>query len=82
MARGAVAHWFADVLALVLAPGAVLERSSKVFFLEDVIRGFWIGAESMAQPPLTINYPMEKGAISPRFRGEHALRRYPSGEER
>uniref|UniRef100_A0A7J7VJ05 NADH dehydrogenase [ubiquinone] iron-sulfur protein 8, mitochondrial n=1 Tax=Myotis myotis TaxID=51298 RepID=A0A7J7VJ05_MYOMY len=30
----------------------------------------------------TINYPFEKGPLSPRFRGEHALRRYPSGEER
>ena len=30
----------------------------------------------------TINYPYEKGPISPRFRGEHALRRYPNGEER
>lgn len=30
----------------------------------------------------TIFYPFEKGPISPRFRGEHALRRYPSGEER
>ena len=31
---------------------------------------------------LQINYPFEKGQISPRFRGEHVLRRYPSGEER
>jgi hypothetical protein len=31
---------------------------------------------------LQLNYPFEKGAISPRFRGEHALRRYPTGEER
>ena len=30
----------------------------------------------------TINYPFEKGKISPRYRGEHALRRYPNGEER
>lgn len=30
----------------------------------------------------TIYYPFEKGPISPRFRGEHALRRYPTGEER
>jgi NADH dehydrogenase (ubiquinone) Fe-S protein 8 len=30
----------------------------------------------------TILYPFEKGPISPRFRGEHALRRYPTGEER
>lgn len=27
-------------------------------------------------------YPFEKGPLSPRFRGEHALRRYPTGEER
>lgn len=31
---------------------------------------------------VTINYPFEKGTLSPRFRGEHALRRYPNGEER
>jgi NADH-quinone oxidoreductase chain I len=31
---------------------------------------------------VTLNYPFEKGPLSPRFRGEHALRRYPSGEER
>lgn len=33
-------------------------------------------------PRYTIYYPFEKGPISPRFRGEHALRRYPTGEER
>eukprot|EP00116_Pleurobrachia_bachei_P013481 sb/3473743/ len=32
--------------------------------------------------PVTISYPWEKGPLSPRFRGEHALRRYPNGEER
>ena len=32
--------------------------------------------------PQQIMYPFEKGALSPRFRGEHALRRYPTGEER
>ncbi|KAJ2397192.1 NADH dehydrogenase Fe-S protein subunit 8 ndufs8 [Coemansia sp. RSA 2603] len=32
--------------------------------------------------PYTLHYPFEKGPLSPRFRGEHALRRYPSGEER
>ena len=39
-----------------------------------------------ARPPLTalaqINYPFEKGQLSPRFRGEHLLRRYATGEER
>lgn len=31
---------------------------------------------------MQINYPFEKGPLSPRFRGEHALRRYATGEER
>lgn len=34
------------------------------------------------EPEWTIHYPYEKGPISPKFRGEHALRRYPTGEER
>jgi len=38
--------------------------------------------EQFFRAPYTIMYPFEKGPISPRFRGEHALRRYPSGEER
>ena len=37
---------------------------------------------NMFKEPATINYPFEKGPLSPRFRGEHALRRYASGEER
>ena len=39
-------------------------------------------AKTHTKKQVTINYPFEKGAISPRFRGEHALRRYPTGEER
>ncbi|KAE9409927.1 NADH-quinone oxidoreductase [Gymnopus androsaceus JB14] len=42
----------------------------------------WIVIENFFRPPYTIMYPFEKGPLSPRFRGEHALRRYPSGEER
>ena len=34
------------------------------------------------KPKVTLNYPFEKSTLSPRFRGEHALRRYPNGEER
>ncbi len=34
------------------------------------------------KPKATINYPFEKNPLSPRFRGEHVLRRYPNGEER
>lgn len=47
---------------------------------------FWTSQSCRPQvffkPKVTINYPFEKGPLSPRFRGEHALRRYPSGEER
>ena len=38
--------------------------------------------EVFAISSMQINYPFEKGPLSPRFRGEHALRRYPTGEER
>ena len=40
------------------------------------------GTAGLLGPKVTINWPFEKSAISSRFRGEHALRRYPSGEER
>jgi len=60
----------------------ILENSAKVFFLTEMGRGAWLASEKFFKPSVTINYPFEKGPISPRFRGEHALRRYPSGEER
>lgn len=49
---------------------------------ETLRPGMWIVLEQFFRPPYTIMYPFEKGPLSPRFRGEHALRRYPSGEER
>jgi len=60
----------------------ILDRSSQIFFLTEMFRGFALCFEAAMKPKVTINYPFEKGYISPRFRGEHALRRYPSGEER
>jgi formate hydrogenlyase subunit 6/NADH:ubiquinone oxidoreductase subunit I len=59
-----------------------VDRLSYGYMMEDMWRGMWIATESMFRPKLTINYPFEKGPLSTRFRGEHALRRYPSGEER
>jgi NADH dehydrogenase (ubiquinone) Fe-S protein 8 len=59
-----------------------LDNSSKIFFLTEICRAWWLSAEVFFKPSVTINYPFEHGPISPRFRGEHALRRYPSGEER
>ena len=43
---------------------------------------FKLGMKYFFRPKATLNYPHEKGPLSPRFRGEHALRRYPNGEER
>jgi NAD-dependent dihydropyrimidine dehydrogenase PreA subunit len=60
----------------------ILDRSAEVFFMTEIFRGIWLTAEVAMKPKVTINYPFEKGPISPRFRGEHLLRRYPSGEER
>ena len=51
-------------------------------FLTELIRGMAVVTGTMFKEPATINYPFEKGPLSPRFRGEHALRRYASGEER
>ncbi|KAK5102019.1 ndufs8, ubiquinone oxidoreductase 23 kd subunit [Lithohypha guttulata] len=59
-----------------------LNKASKYFLLMEMFRGMYVVLEQFFRPPYTIYYPFEKGPISPRFRGEHALRRYPSGEER
>lgn len=52
------------------------------WILVEIARGMWITLKYFFRPKVTLNYPYEKGPISPRFRGEHALRRYPNGEER
>jgi NADH-quinone oxidoreductase subunit I len=60
----------------------VLDRSARVVFLAELVSGLWLTLRYMFKPKVTLNYPFEKGPLSPRFRGEHALRRYPNGEER
>lgn len=52
------------------------------FILKEIIRGHALTLKYFFKKKVTINYPYEKGPLSPRFRGEHALRRYPNGEER
>jgi len=59
-----------------------LDRTAEVFFMTEIWRAVWLTAEVALKPKVTINYPFEKGPLSTRFRGEHLLRRYPSGEER
>jgi len=57
-------------------------RATKYFLLFDMLGGLKLGLKYFFRPKATLNYPHEKGPLSPRFRGEHALRRYPNGEER
>ena len=54
----------------------------KSFTLWEFVRAHALTLKYFFKPKATINYPYEKNPISPRFRGEHALRRYPNGEER
>jgi NADH-quinone oxidoreductase subunit I len=57
-------------------------KIAKRLLLLDILKGMWLVLKYMVKSKVTLNYPYEKGKISPRFRGEHALRRYPNGEER
>ena len=50
--------------------------------LMDFAGAFGLGMKHMVRPKKTVQYPHERNPQSPRFRGEHALRRYPNGEER
>ena len=61
---------------------AILDRSARTLFLAELVSGMALTFRFMFRRRATINYPFEKGPLSPRFRGEHALRRYPNGEER
>jgi NADH-quinone oxidoreductase subunit I len=60
----------------------VLDRAARSLLLTELVGGMAITFRYMFKPKATINYPFEKSPLSPRFRGEHALRRYPNGEER
>ena len=59
-----------------------LDQSVKSLFLREFLSAFVLSMRYFFKPKATLNYPFEKGFQSPRFRGEHALRRYPNGEER
>ncbi len=59
-----------------------LNRFLKTIFLTEFFLAILKAIREIFRAKKTINYPFEKGQISPRYRGEHALRRYPNGEER
>ena len=59
----------------------VIEYLRSLMLLE-LMQGLGMTMRHFFRPRITINYPEEKTPKSPRFRGLHALRRYPNGEER
>lgn len=61
---------------------SLISRWFKAYYLADLFKIIFGIAMHSFETEVTINYPMEKGPLSPIFRGEHALRRYPTGEER
>ncbi len=54
----------------------------KSLLLVELMQGLWLTLKYLFKPKYTVMYPMEKIPQSHRFRGIHALRRYPNGEER
>jgi len=60
----------------------MLIKFLKKIFLYEIILGLRLTLKYLFKPKVTINYPYEKGSISPRFRGQHVLRKYDNGLER
>ena len=61
---------------------ASLDRVARSLLLSEIVSGMALTLKYFFKPKVTINYPYEKRPARPRFKGEHALRRYPNGEER
>ena len=57
-------------------------RVFKSLFLWELFKGLKLTGRYLFQRKFTVQYPEEKAPMSPRFRGQHALRRYANGEER
>ena len=61
---------------------SALAQAAKSLLLAEFVGAFFLSMRQFFAPKATLNYPHERNPQSPRFRGEHALRRYPNGEER
>ena len=59
-----------------------IQRTVRALLLTELVSGMAMTLRYFFRRKVTLNYPHEKGPLSPRFRGEHALRRYANGEER
>jgi NADH dehydrogenase (ubiquinone) Fe-S protein 8 len=60
----------------------MFQMQVNTLLLSELMRGMFLVLQNFFKKKVTLNYPFEKGPISSRFRGEHVLRRYLSGEER
>lgn len=60
----------------------LIDKQARSLLLGEIVVGMAKTFSYMFKNKATVNYPYEKGPLSPRFRGEHALRRYANGEER
>ena len=61
---------------------SAISRGFRSLLMGEILSGMSLTLRYFFKPKVTLNYPYEKGPLSPRFRGEHALRRYANGEER
>jgi NADH-quinone oxidoreductase subunit I len=61
---------------------ATLDRVARSFLLSELVHGMTLTLKYFFKKKVTLNYPHERFPLSPRFKGEHGLRRYPNGEER
>ena len=61
---------------------ATLDRAARSLLLSELVSGMALTLKYFFKKKVTLNYPYERGPLGPRFKGEHALRRYPNGEER
>ena len=59
-----------------------LRNLARTLFLTELLAGLGLTLSNLFRRKVTVHYPEEKAPQSPRFRGLHALRRYPNGEER
>jgi NADH-quinone oxidoreductase subunit I len=59
-----------------------IARFFRTFLLTELVKGMALTGRHLFRRKITVMYPEETTPMSPRFRGLHALRRYPNGEER
>jgi NADH-quinone oxidoreductase subunit I len=59
-----------------------LRSMFRTVFMSELLVGLSVTLRNLFRRKITLHYPEEKTPMSPRFRGLHALRRYPNGQER